>query len=447
MMPPERSPPSTPKMARSLKPSSVTDGLVFAGGAVFAIILFYSLFSFLSPTPQSNLVLHPTTTHPSPVDNSPTDPSITTFYDDPSLSYTIDRPIKNWDEKRRHWLRLHPEYATSAAGGGADRILMVTGSQPTPCRNPIGDHLLLRFFKNKVDYCRLHNIQLFYNTVLLDPRMFAYWAKIPVLRAAMVAHPEAEWLYWVDSDAAFTDMEFALPLAKYSNHNLVLHGWPDLVFKNKSWTSLNAGVFLIRNCQWSLDFMDVWAQFGPQTPAYEEWGKTLRREFKDKTFPESDDQTGLAYLLVHHRHTWGTKIYLENEYYFEGYWAEIVGRLGDIAAEYLAVEAGGAALRRRRAEVMEAAYGRMRNEMLEEKGWRGGVNGRRRPFVTHFTGCQPCSGKHNDMYSGEKCFAGMEKALNFADDQVLRAYGFRHAGLMNTSAVQPLPFDFPGGDA
>ncbi|KAL4590642.1 hypothetical protein LXL04_003579 [Taraxacum kok-saghyz] len=36
--------------------------------------------------------------------------------------------------------------------------------------NPIGDHLLLRFFKNKVDYCRIHGYAIFYNNVLLHPR-------------------------------------------------------------------------------------------------------------------------------------------------------------------------------------------------------------------------------------------------------------------------------------
>jgi hypothetical protein len=36
----------------------------------------------------------------------------------------------------------------------------------------------------------------------------------------------------------------------------------------------------------------------------------------------------------------------------------------------------------------------------------------------------------------------MRRALGFADDQVLRAYGFRHAGLLNDT-VLPLPFDFP----
>ncbi|GJN25422.1 hypothetical protein PR202_gb13246 [Eleusine coracana subsp. coracana] len=40
---------------------------------------------------------------------------------------------------------------------------MVSGSQPEPCAGKDGDYLLVRFLKNKLDYCRLHGIQLLYN--------------------------------------------------------------------------------------------------------------------------------------------------------------------------------------------------------------------------------------------------------------------------------------------
>ena len=61
----------------------------------------------------------------------------------------------------------------------------------------------------------------------------------------------------------------------------------------------------------------------------------------------------------------------------------------------------------------------------------------RRPFVTHFTGCNPCGGRPNEIYSTESCAEGMRRALNLADDQVLRAYGFRHAGPLKDD-VRPL---------
>ncbi|KAL8500878.1 hypothetical protein ACS0TY_020454 [Phlomoides rotata] len=171
--------------------------------AALILITFYGLWSF---------------TYPQGVKPSSTSHD-ETFYDDPEVGYTIDKPITNWDHKRAHWLHHNPSFPPSNA------LLMVTGSQPSPCNNPSGDHLLLRFFKNKVDYCRIHGYQIYYNNVFMQPEMQWYWAKAPILRAAMVAHPEVEWLFWVDSDAVFTDMKFQIPFERYKDHNLVVYGW------------------------------------------------------------------------------------------------------------------------------------------------------------------------------------------------------------------------------
>ncbi|PQM37720.1 putative glycosyltransferase 7 [Prunus yedoensis var. nudiflora] len=172
------------------------------------------------------------------------DPAEPTFYDDRDLIYSIGKPVEDWDRKRREWLEHHPSFAA----GASDQILLVTGSQPSTCSNPVGDHLQLKFSKNKVDYCRFNGYAIFYNNVLC-PKLTGAWAKYPILRAAMLADHEAEWIWWVDSDAIFTDMEFKLLLERYKDHNLVVHGWWHLIYKEQSWTSLNVGVFLIRNCQ------------------------------------------------------------------------------------------------------------------------------------------------------------------------------------------------------
>ncbi|GAB4846878.1 hypothetical protein Ancab_025886 [Ancistrocladus abbreviatus] len=430
--------------------SFISDGILFLGGALVALLLVWSLWSFTNPNPSSasnfsttsstatgGAATSPTLADDDLLDDAP-DP---TFYDDPELTYSIENPIKNWDEKRQRWLQLHPSLTSGRRGG--ERVLLVTGSQPSACQNPIGDHLLLRLFKNKVDYCRVHGYDIFYNNVLLHPKMFGYWAKYPVVRAAMIAHPEVEWIWWVDSDATITDMDFKLPLERYKNHNLVIHGWAHMILQNKSWVGLNAGVFLIRNCQWSMDLIDRWAAMGPQSPDYEKWGEIQRSIFKDKLFPEADDQTGLAYLILKEGEKWADKIYIESEYYLQGYWVEIVGTLDGISDRRVEIEKRVRELRRRRAERVSVSYAGMREQYLKDAGYGGGGGGRRRPFITHFTGCEPCSGNHNVLYSGSSCWKGMEKALNFADNQVLRNYGYGRLDLLNTSSVTPLPFDYP----
>jgi hypothetical protein len=40
---------------------------------------------------------------------------------------------------------------------------------------------------------------------------------------------------------------------------MVIHGYPDLMFEQKSWIALNTGSFLFRNCQWSLDLLELGA--------------------------------------------------------------------------------------------------------------------------------------------------------------------------------------------
>ncbi|OEL19243.1 putative glycosyltransferase 6 [Dichanthelium oligosanthes] len=432
----------------------VREALAFAAGAVAAVLVLLFSSSALAPTPVPNIVSIPTTSssHASAATPSSPSPSAAvgkgprTFYDDPSLSYSVHDRVTGWDAKRAAWLRTRGLDPNSAAV--TTRVVMVTGSQPEPCKGPGGDHALLRFLKNKLDYCRLHGVELLYNTAHLEPSMVAYWAKIPAVRAAMLAHPEAEWVWWVDADAVFTDMDFSLPLGLYASHDLVVYGWEGEVYEERSWVGLNAGVFLLRNCQWAMDLMDAWARMGPGWPEYKAWGKKMREELEGKPDEESDDQSALVYLLAKEPARWGNRTYLEREYYFQGYWAEIVGRLDGVAARYEAVERRGAnrALRRRHAEREHLLYAAARDEAVKRGGVPGpaggGQKGWRRPFVTHFTGCQPCGGAPDRKYTARRCAEGIRRALAFADDQVLRSYGFRHAAPLSDS-VAPLPFDYP----
>ncbi|CAH8326084.1 unnamed protein product [Eruca vesicaria subsp. sativa] len=418
-----------------------SDGVIFVSGAFMSLILVCSYFSIFSPSSNFTLTGFGRNTKPSKCSGLAMqfDLPDSNFYDDPDLSYSIEKPITGWDEKRHQWLESHPTFKP----GSENRIVVVTGSQPDPCKNPIGDHLLLRCFKNKADYCRIHGHDIFYSNSLLHPKMNSYWAKLPVVKAAMIAHPEAEWIWWVDSDAIFTDMEFMLPLQRYRYHNLVVHGWPNIIYDRQSWTAVNAGVFLIRNCQWSMDLIDTWKSMGPVSEDYAKWGPIQRSIFKDKLFPESDDQTALIYLLYKHKEVYYPKIYLEGEYYLQGYWIGVVGGFfANVTERYLEMEREDATLRRRHAEKVSERYGAFREERFL-KGEFGGRGSRRRPFVTHFTGCQPCSGDHSPIYDGDTCWNEMFRSLNFADDQVMRTYGYVHTDLSKTSPLQPLPFGYP----
>ncbi|KAL5217723.1 hypothetical protein ABZP36_018407 [Zizania latifolia] len=305
--------------------------------------------------------------------------------------YTLGPKISDWDEQRAAWHRRHPE-TPPFLNDVKPRVLLVTGSSPKPCENPVGDHYLLKSIKNKMDYCRVHGIEVFYNMALLDAEMAGFWAKLPLLRALLLAHPEIEFLWWMDSDAMFSDMAFELPWERYGPYNLIMHGWDEMVYDDKNWIGLNTGSFLLRNCQWSLDFLDTWAPMGPKGPVRVEAGKVLTKYLKDRPVFEADDQSAMVYILATQREKWGDKVYLENGYYLHGYWGILVDRY---------------------------------EEMIEN--YQPGLGDHRWPLVTHFVGCKPC-GKFGD-YPVERCLKQMDRAFNFGDNQILQMYGFTHKSL------------------
>ncbi|KAG5528398.1 hypothetical protein RHGRI_029162 [Rhododendron griersonianum] len=185
-----------------------------------------------------------------------------------------------------------------------------------------------------------------------------------------------------------------------------------------------------------MEFLEVWAGMGPQTPNYEKWGQILTSTMSDKTDPESDDQSALVYLLLKEKETFGNKIYLEYHYDLSGYWVNIDKSLDTISNNYASIEKGVTELRRRHAEKVSEHYAAvMREAFVNKSGYAGG---RKREFIMDFTACRPCSGQWG--YSEEQCLTGMEKALNFADNQVLRNYGFVRPDLLNASSIYPFPF-------
>ncbi|CAH9091470.1 unnamed protein product [Cuscuta epithymum] len=310
---------------------------------------------------------------------------------DPTKPYSLGPKITNWDRQRGLWLRRNRDFP-NFLHRNKPRVMLVTGSSPKPCENPIGDHYLLKAIKNKIDYCRLHRIEIFYNMALIDPEMSGFWVKLPLIRKLMLSHPEVEFFWWMDSDAMFTDMAFELPWERYRNYNLIIHGWDHMVYGDRNWIGLNTGSFLLRNTQWSLDMLDELAPMGPKGKVREEAGELLTKELKGRPVFEADDQSAMVYLLATQRDKWEPKVYLESTYFLHGYWGILVDKY---------------------------------EEMMET--YHPGFGDHRWPLVTHFVGCKPCL-KFGD-YSLERCLKQMERAFNFGSNQILQMYGFIHKSL------------------
>ncbi|KAG0557975.1 hypothetical protein KC19_11G170000 [Ceratodon purpureus] len=318
---------------------------------------------------------------------------------DPEKPYSLGPKISDWDSQREQWLSENAR-AGDPKSSGKPRMLLVTGSQPSSCENPEGDHFLLKSIKNKLDYARLHNIEIFYNMAHLDQEMAGFWAKLPLLRKLMLTNPEVEWIWWMDSDALFTDMSFEVPLEKYENFNLVMYGFDHKVYQQKLWTGLNTGSFFIRNCQWSMDLLDAWAPMGPKGVVRNKAGELLSKSLTGRSNFEADDQSALVYLLITRREEWAPKVLLENSYYLHGYWVDLVGKYEENMAKN------------------HPGYG--------DDRW---------PFITHFVGCKPCL-KNGGDYPVDTCFKQMDRAFTFADNQILDVLGFRHRKLGSPRVVR-----------
>ena len=80
---------------RAAKPSLLVDALLFAAGAVVATVLLLALANPFAQ-PDSNYEGAAAALRA----GSSAGGGGRTFYDDPALAYTVDRPIAGWDEKR-----------------------------------------------------------------------------------------------------------------------------------------------------------------------------------------------------------------------------------------------------------------------------------------------------------------------------------------------------------
>ncbi|GAQ83721.1 Galactosyl transferase [Klebsormidium nitens] len=286
-----------------------------------------------------------------------------------------------------------------------EKLMLVTGVEARPCTTRRGSEIALKGLKNKIDYARLHKWPLWYSMELLDEAYDLYWMKYPLLKSLMRAHADVEWFMWVDSDAFFTDMAFEVPLDKYKEHNLVLTGKRKDVVENPHWLGLNAGIFLMRNCDWSVRLMDALMAIGEKGIVRNSSAFLLndvvagRAEASDD-WP-ADDQCTLIYLLSTQAHLWGDMTFLDEEIHYHSWWVDTLERLPQL------VQGNGVT--------------------GPEGKW---------PFISHFTGCKFCHQQFGDDTRYDTCLENFDRIYHFANDQVLKGYGLRHTSLGDSKVVQ-----------
>eukprot|EP00245_Coleochaete_scutata_P018185 TRINITY_DN9313_c0_g3_i1.p1 TRINITY_DN9313_c0_g3~~TRINITY_DN9313_c0_g3_i1.p1 ORF type:complete len:440 (+),score=85.52 TRINITY_DN9313_c0_g3_i1:112-1431(+) len=299
-----------------------------------------------------------------------------------------------------------PQVAKLEGGKKDVKMMIVTAEEPDTCPLVGGDKMFMKAFKNKVDYCRIRGYcQVWYSLEFWDPNMDMFWRKGPILKPLMEKHKDIEWFMWMDSDALFTDMAFDIPLDEYDQAglNIIFPGAETQVYDKADWLGVNAGIFVMRNCDFSMEFLDMWMELGRRENRVPN-GKIISEEIPGRPQDwEADDQGALVYLLRKHRDEWSGLVKLEESYRLHGYWSMLVDSMDD--------------------------WWKNGNQPCEKEGCP-----ERWPFITHFCGCKLCFGKYaTDL---DKCLATFNIAYHFADNQVLHHYGMEHINL-NSSAVVP----------
>ena len=108
----------------------------------------------------------------------------------------------DWDRQRAEFIAENP--GSVKGGHGRPKVMIVTNSPPEECKHSMGDFMLVKALKNKLDYSKQKKFKVFHNMATFDGRMGGSWGKLPLLRNFMVTHPEVEWFWWIEADSVIT---------------------------------------------------------------------------------------------------------------------------------------------------------------------------------------------------------------------------------------------------
>ncbi len=101
--------------------------------------------------------------------------------------------------------------------------------------------------ENKRQYCKKHGYDFVYMNKILDPKRKVKWSKIGLIQNVMRTN-KYKWIFWTDADALIMNM--GLKLEGFIDEDY------DVIISRDRSRVMNTGNFFIRNCQWSLDFLD-----------------------------------------------------------------------------------------------------------------------------------------------------------------------------------------------
>ncbi|ERM94936.1 uncharacterized alpha-1,2-galactosyltransferase C1289.13c isoform X1 [Amborella trichopoda] len=171
------------------------------------------------------------------------------------------------------------------AGGffPTSRIAMVSSSDESK-RNGFRsfEGLMAMVLPNKESYAEKFGYDFSDCSEMIDRSRPPSWSKILAVKAHLHNY---DWIFWNDADSLITNSNVSLEQVLYSViGDSEVQEWPDLIL-TKDATGVNAGIFFVRNSNWSQEFLDTW------------WNqKEFIRKFGST---KSGDNDALKHLISH----------------------------------------------------------------------------------------------------------------------------------------------------
>lgn len=111
------------------------------------------------------------------------------------------------------------------------------------------NNLLEITWPNKQRYADLYGYQLFNESNTLDTSRPPSWSKIKAVQR-LLNEESCDWVFWMDADTVIMNSTITIESFLPANYDLVLSRQ-----KGPSW---NAGAWLIKNTEWSKQFLQNW---------------------------------------------------------------------------------------------------------------------------------------------------------------------------------------------
>jgi hypothetical protein len=97
---------------------------------------------------------------------------------------------------------------------------------------------------NKQNYANKYNYTFINYNYSLDANRPIPWSKILIIQKHL---KDAEWIFWTDADSLIMNDKIKIETLIDNNYNFIL---------SRDFNNYNTGQFLIKNCDWSFDFLD-----------------------------------------------------------------------------------------------------------------------------------------------------------------------------------------------